>query len=242
MAQKIIAYSGANYSISYEMLNLNATKDLVVLHGWGSNKELMRGAFGKHLSEFRHIYIDLAGFGASSSSVPLHTSDYADMVQIFLDSIGAKKDVVIGHSFGGKVATLLEPDLLVLLSSAGVRVPKSFKVRSKIAIFKALKVFGLASLRGFFASSDAKSLPPHMYETFKNVVDEDFSEIFASRDGKTLICWGESDTATPLSSGKEIAKLIKGSHFVSFEGDHYFFLAHAKEVAKHITRSSGESV
>ena len=54
-----------------------------------------------------------------------------------------------------------------------------------------------------------------MYETLKNVVDEDFSDIFASLNSNALIFWGISDDATPLSSGETIAKLIKNSQFYS---------------------------
>jgi pimeloyl-ACP methyl ester carboxylesterase len=66
------------------------------------------------------------------------------------------------------------------------------------------------------------------------VVNEDFSNEFAAFSGKALLCWGESDTATPLSSGKKIEELMKDSKLVVYKGDHYFFLQHAKDVAKNI--------
>ena len=48
-----------------------------------------------------------------------------------------------------------------------------------------------------------------MYQTFKNVVDEDFSKEFSSYTGKALLCWGNEDTATPLSSGEKIDELMQ---------------------------------
>jgi hypothetical protein len=63
-----------------------------------------------------------------------------------------------------------------------------------------------------------------MYETFKNVVDEDFSEYFKAYKGESLIFWGKSDTATTLKSGESISKLIDTNQFFPLDGDHYFFL------------------
>ncbi|MBL0707729.1 MAG: alpha/beta hydrolase [Sulfurimonas sp.] len=234
MAIKSIEYNQHTFDLSYEMLNPQASIDLIVLHGWGSNKNLMKMAFSPYMSGFRHIYIDLPGFGSSSCECALYTKDYAEIIELFIGEIDASKDIIIGHSFGGKVATLLKPKLLVLLGSAGIFIPKPFKVELKIAIFKIFKLFGLARFRSLFVAKDAKSLSEDMYQTFKNVVDEEFSEEFASYKGKALLCWGDSDTATPLGSAKKIAKLIDDSTLKVYEGDHYFFMSKAKEVSKEI--------
>jgi pimeloyl-ACP methyl ester carboxylesterase len=103
----------------------------------------MKHAFGTHLKQFRHIYIDMPGFGNSTCNMALTTEDYATILESFLSTIEADKTVILGHSFGGKVATLLQPDVLVLVASAGILVPKPFKIRAKIALFKLLKLSGL---------------------------------------------------------------------------------------------------
>ncbi len=234
MARKSVFYKGHTFDISYEILNPKEKIDMIVLHGWGSNKELMKQAFGKYMQGFRHIYIDMPGFGNSTAPIALHSSDYANIIELLLREINGNRDIIVGHSFGGKVALLLEPQLLVLLSSAGIAMPKPLKVRLKIALYKVLKLFGLTKFRDFFVASDAKKLSKQMYETFKNVVNEDMSEEFADFDKKALICWGNKDTATPLEAGEKIASLIKDSKFIEYEGDHYFFLNHTKNIAKQI--------
>jgi hypothetical protein len=70
----------------------------------------------------------------------------------------------------------------------------------------------------------------NMYETLKNVVDEDFSAIFSKFGNKAFIFWGREDKATSLVCGKQIASLIKHSYFFEMQGDHYFFLQHAKDI------------
>jgi len=234
MAVRTVRYGKNDFTISYTLLNRDCGNTILFLHGWGSNKNLMKQSFSKHLDSFRHIYIDLPGFGSSTCNVALQTKDYARIIELFMIHINASKDIVVGHSFGGKVALLLDPKVLVLLSSAGIYIPKSLKVKSKIILFKLLKVFGFAKLRSLFVADDAKSLSEPMYQTFKNVVDEDFSDEFALYNQKALLCWGKDDTATPLSSAKKINTLIKDSMLKVYEGDHYFFMNHAEDISKHI--------
>jgi len=243
VAVKTLQYAQHTFSVSYEIINPAARHTIVFLHGWGSNKELMKQAFGHTLDTFRHVYIDLPGFGNSTAPIALDSESYADIMELFLAQINANdKEVIVGHSFGGKVAVLLRPRLLVLLSSAGIVWPKPLKVRAKIAAFKLLKSLGLSTLRSRFVAEDAKALNKVMYETFKRVVNEDFSETFRHFGGRALLCWGREDTATPMRSAEKINRLIADSRLVAMEGDHYFFLkqphAVAREIAAEITRSA----
>ena len=103
-------------------------------------------------------------------------------------------------------------------------------MRFKIALFKFLKLFGLGFLYKFFATKDVKGMSKTMYETLKNVVDEDFSSKFADFGGRAFIFWGEEDKATPLKSGERVSRLIKNSEFHALKGDHFFFLLHARYI------------
>ena len=96
----------------------------------------------------------------------------------------------------------------------------SFAVRAKIAIFKILKRLGLAGLWRAFASKDAAGMNKTIYETLKNVVNEDFRDIFSALSPQNaLIFWGKDDRATSLKSGELIHSLIKNSKFYPLEGD-----------------------
>jgi pimeloyl-ACP methyl ester carboxylesterase len=172
--------------------------------------------------------------------VILQTEDYAQIVRLFLESMGVEAKIVMGHSFGGKVATLLKPPCLVLLSSSGILLPKPLGVRVKIALFKLLRSLGLQKLRNLFVSDDAKGMSQAMYETFKNVVNEPFEEHFTHYRGKALLFWGEEDTATPLWTAEKIHTMIPGSELYPLEGDHFFFLKHADFIAKTITTTCKE--
>lgn len=237
MAQKSINIDGKNFDISYDLVNPTSKEDFVVLHGWGSNKEIMKQAFSSTLKNFRHIYIDMPGFGRSSNDYVLTTLDYAKIVDKFLTELNSNKKIVAGHSFGGKVATLLNPDNLVLLSTAGILEEKPLDVKLKIKFAKVLNTLGLKNFTKVFRSKDVDRMSECMYATFKNVVDEDFSSSFASYKKNGMIFWGEQDSATTLPSGKKINSLIENSSFNSYLGDHYFFLKHAQDITEKIEKA-----
>ena len=94
----------------------------------------------------------------------------------------------------------------------------------KIKLFKLLKLLGFGSLYKFFASKDVNNMSSNMYETFKNVVNEDWSQNFANFTNQAYIFGGDSDTAVSIQSNQKIASLIKNSKFYELKGDHYFFL------------------
>jgi pimeloyl-ACP methyl ester carboxylesterase len=242
LAVKSILYKNSSFEIAYDIINPSAVKTIVFLHGWGSNKEIMKQAFSSTLANFRHIYIDMPGFGKSTNSIVLTTQDYANIIKLFLEKTIQLSSLsnhrlpltIAGHSFGGKVATLLNPKYLVLLSSAGILEQKPLSVRLKIKLAKLFKMLGLGSLTKLFRSSDVSQMSQNMYETFKNVVDEDFCEAFKAYSGKAYIFWGVEDGATSLKSGEKIHDLIQNSEFVSYNGDHYFFLKNSDDITKRL--------
>jgi len=236
MASKEIRYNDKSFQLSYELVNPTQEEVLLILHGWGSNKEIMKQAFGKTLPQYKHIYLDMPGFGKSNNEMILTTEDYGHIVQLFLEALGVSATIAMGHSFGGKVSTLLNTPCLVLLSSAGVVTVKPWSVKVKIATFKLLKPLGMKKIRELFVAPDAQGMSHEMYETFKNVVDEDFEDSFAKSKSKALCFWGKDDTATPLYTGEKIAGLIENSQFYPLDGDHFFFLQHKDFIAQTITK------
>ena len=210
MAQRRIEYQGECFELSYErrkplhidIIESSSIPMILFLHGWGSNKDVMKIAFNQCFAEYELI----------------------NLAPTTEDSI------VVGHSFGGKVGVLCKPKELILLSSAGIRVPKSLKVRFKIMTAKIMGKLGLSKFNKIFRSSDVKTMNEGMYQTFKNVVDEDFSLEFSAYKGKTSIFWGKDDNVTPLFCGKKIAELMAKSRFFVLEGDHYFFLKQGAKV------------
>lgn len=234
MALKSIKFDNKNFDISYEIVNPSSKDDIVFLHGWGSNKQLMKQSFEKFLPNFRHIYIDMPGFGKSSNEYILTTQEYSKIIDEFLKTLNSNTVAIAGHSFGGKVATLLNPKNLILLSSAGILEEKPLIVKLKIKFAKFMNALGLNTLTKVFRSKDVNTMSENMYSTFKNIVDEDFTNYFKNYKKNGMIFWGEDDSATTLPSGKKIHELIENSSFTSYKGDHYFFMKNAQDISKRV--------
>ncbi|GHS89438.1 hydrolase [Campylobacterota bacterium] len=241
MALRVFETPIGAYEISYLIEGEIASPKVLVLHGWGANKELMRQTFSRFFGSFRALYVDLPGFGASKTERVMTSADYAAVIRAVLAELDFAPHAIVAHSFGGKIAALLDPPLLVLLSSAGILKPKSKSVRLKIALAKIFKPFFSGALRNRLRANDARGISETMYETFKNVVKEDFAPVFAARDKKTLIFWGKSDPETPLFCGEKMHSLIKDSEFFALSGDHFFFTAHSSTIAKTIKETIGDS-
>lgn len=249
VAKRQVTYRDSTFEISYEKILPSIgqegadSKILLLLHGWGSNKEVMKIAFAKYFKDFCHIYVDMPGFGDSPNEVPLKTNDYAGIIEQFVRvvcGVEARECLIVGHSFGGKVALLCNPKAMILLSSAGIRVPKSLKTRSKIALTKFGNKLGFKKLGKLLRSSDVNTMNEGMYKTFKNVVDEDYAPLFGAYNGRAYIFWGKADSATPLFCAHKIHSLIARSVLYELEGDHYFFLKQGALIEQLYTQASKE--
>lgn len=234
MASKSITCRDIKYNIGYEILNPQNEKSAIFLHGWGANRVIMKNAFSMLFDEYRLIFVDLPGFGSSTIAKPMDSYGYLEVMREFIKALHVEPYFILGHSFGGKIATLLAPKNLILLSSAGIVVPKSLHVRLKIKTFKLLKSIGLGKFYRLFATKDIDGMDENMYETLKKVVDEKMDDEFSNCKANVLIFWGKNDEATPIKSGEKIHSLINSSKFFPLEGDHFFFINQNKIIAKTI--------
>ena len=216
------------FNLSYLILDKGKSKWVLFLHGWGSSKELMKNCFENTFDDYNHLYVDLPGFGNSSNDYVLSSTNYASIIKVFLDSLKISPKAIVGHSFGGKISTILNPKILVLLSSSGILSKKRLSVRLKIKLAKLFKIFGFKN--EIFRTKDALNLGENMYESLKIIVNEDFTSNFANFKNRAFIFWGSEDYITPIESGKKIHSLIKDSNFHPISGDHFFFLNHSKDI------------
>ena len=80
-------------------------KDILLLHGWGQNIEMMKPVGDAFSDRFRITILDFPGFGKSDEPKESWTIEkYSVMLEEFVSQLGIKKPIVIGHSFGGRVA------------------------------------------------------------------------------------------------------------------------------------------
>ena len=117
---------------------------VLVLHGWGVGSDSwVEAAVLLAQDGFWVIVPDMPGFGKSETPQrPWNVDDYVDWVKSFADELKLGKFILMGHSFGGQVATKFaakHPDkvnALVLCAAAVIRKPR-LGSRQRLAKFAA---------------------------------------------------------------------------------------------------------
>jgi len=215
---------------------------LVILHGWGCNKEMFQFLIDYYKHKYRVYAFDLPGFGESTEpTVTYNTQMYVEvMIQAF-GYLGITKPVVVGHSFGGriliKMATQVEFSKMILMGSAGVVNKRPLNYYVKVYSYKFMKrLYQLPGIKKLYpeaveklrknaGSSDYNKATERMKHILSTVVNEDLRDIFELVTVSTLLIWGDKDTATPLSDAKLMEKQFNDAGLVIFEGaSHYAFL------------------
>ena len=225
-----------NLSINY--IQYGEGNDIVLLHGWGQNIEMMRPIGDNFQDRFRITILDFPGFGESEEPKEAWTiDDYELMLEEFLKKVNVKKPIVIGHSFGGRVAIRYSArnpiSKLVLFGSPCIRIQEELSLGVKI--LKKLKTLpGLNGLgeymKKFIGSRDYKAASPIMRQTLVNVVNEDLSKFAREIEEPTLLIWGTNDTEAPLNEAKELEKIMVDAALITLPGTHYAYLENLPRV------------
>lgn len=236
------------YNINYE--SVGEGRAVLMLHGWGSSLDAYKLLTAAFCDKFRMISLDFPGFGGSDMPKEAWEVDqFADITLKFIDMLGLKNPIMIGHSFGGRViiklagSGMVTPEKIILIDSAGIKPKRSIRSKIRLAVFKTGKWFltlpllkkytasALDKLRAYFGSSDYNSAPSVMRQTLVRVINEDLRGYMPSIKAPTLLIWGENDTATPLGDAKIMEQLIPDSGLCVIKGTgHFSFVQRPYEV------------
>ena len=216
-------YTYKNCSINYEIIG-NGDTHFVFLHGWGGSIESFKFIIKYLKGNFSALFIDFPPFGKSEEpQIPFTMMDYANLTLDIIKQNGCKNCILVGHSFGGRVATILASSSickkLVLVDSAGLKPKRSLKYHLKVLHNKICKKFGSKKPRG---SADYKNLSPIMKKTFVNIVTTHLEKYCKQITIPTLIFWGEKDDQTPLYMAKKYKKLINNSELILYKNSGHF--------------------
>ena len=212
----------------------NSSDFIVFLHGWGANKNSFIW-LKDNFSDKSLIFVDFPGFGDSPEPEnPYYVSDYVKILKEILDNYEIKCLILVGHSFGGRVAIKFsflyqneyEKFKVCLVDSAGILPKRGIKFYYNYHKFKFYKKFFPNSKKiKNFGSSDYRKLSNIMKQTFIRIVNEDLSFYAKHINAKTLIIWGKKDKETKLYMAKKLKKLIKNSKLVVFkDAGHFSYL------------------
>ena len=226
---------------------------LLMLHGWGSNIELFKGIIDFAKSKYHVVAMDMPGFGKSDEpKEPMNVDDYVNFVISFIKELYPleKEIILLGHSMGGRIIIKLTSGMhdgriktdftvpkIVLTDAAGVKPVRSAAQNKRTKRYKFYKSIitktGIAkafpgtvdALQKKFGSADYAAASPIMRQSLVKVVNEDLVPYMPSVTMPALLIWGDLDTATPLSDGQQMEKLMPEAGLAVINGvGHYSFL------------------
>ena len=213
-------------------------KDILLLHGWGQNIEMMKILGDNFSNRFRITILDFPGFGESSEPEEVWSiKDYSDMLEEFIKELDIKKPIIMGHSFGGRVAIRYSSnhpiEKLVLFGSPCIRhnteLPLSVKILKGIKKLPGMDKIGEFA-KNFIGSRDYKAASPVMRQILVNVVNEDLSSFAKDIEEATLLIWGEHDTEAPVEDAKKLEGIMIDAALIVLPGTHYAYIENLGQV------------
>jgi pimeloyl-ACP methyl ester carboxylesterase len=216
-------YGGAR--LVDEVLGKTPAPHMVLMHGWGGSRESLRGIGVLFEHTHRVHLLDLPGFGAAPAPPEdWDTGNYTDLVERYILERLPGATVLVGHSFGGRIAVKLAARRLpqvrriVLMAVPGLPVPGGAWLRAKRkgirrlrAVLTAIRPVTGPSLLDWhtrtFGSKDylaAGVLRPVLVR----VVNEDLTGSVAAIECPVLVLWGADDGETPPAIAHEYVRML----------------------------------
>lgn len=213
---------------------------IVLLHGWGSE-----GKFSLLIDRFKKngytVYApEFSGFGNTQMPErPLFLSDYATYLRNYLSVHKIEKPILVGHSFGGRVAIRYEEiypnstSAVILTGTPGFSPVRRTKYIVSLIIAKignailSIPPFFLMkdTIRKFYyyvvGARDYYRAKGVMRQTFKNIVQEDLVRSMRSLRVPCALIWGENDAIVPVWVAKKMRDVIPHCQlYIIPESDH----------------------
>jgi pimeloyl-ACP methyl ester carboxylesterase len=191
------------------------------LHGWARTHRDFTPAF----AGLDAIAVDLPGFGASPEPPEAWGAvEYAAALSPLLQEM-ARPAVVVGHSFGGRVAVNLAaryPERVAALVLTGVpllRRPGSSSAKPALAyrVGRTLHLRGLLGeksmevLRRRHGSPDYRAATGVMRQVLVRVVNETYEDQLAAVSCPTDLVWGGDDTEVPVTVAETARQVLATS-------------------------------
>ena len=221
---------------------------ILFLHGWLDNLGTFDVLAGLLKAKHRVVRLDLPGFGKTELPPKAwNLDDYIRFVSDFISKLGIKTDIIIGHSFGGRIIIKgvasgnLHPQKIVLIGSAGIATRdtlrlKLFRIAAKVGKpIVSIPPFSFWKNRlrkGLYRRAGSDLLASEaVNQTFLNIIGEDLSDAAKSLHIPALLIWGTDDMETPFTDGKRLSDFIRGSQFEAVKGaGHFVHRENPKEV------------
>lgn len=241
------------HGLKVDYLDMGKGDLVILLHGWGSNKELYLPTMNVLAGKYRVVAPDMPGFGGSEEpDTAWNVDDYCNFAKQFvMDRIQEQNGehtsnvILAGHSHGGRVLLKLlgqhkiefQVSKLILIDSAGIVHEKTKEQQHKINRYKrGKKILNHPIIKFIFpnalerfqnksGSADYQMASVIMRQSLVKVVNEDMQAYLPKIHTETLLIWGEEDKDTPVEDGKLMEHNMANAGLAVLKGaGHYCFI------------------
>lgn len=207
---------------------------VLALHGWGrTHADFSRAlAPGEDLPAV--LAVDLPGFGATPAPPePWGSGDYAECVAGLFRAGGdvTPPAVVVGHSFGGRVAAALaarHPELVAALVLTGVpllsrpggrrRPPAGYRVVRALHRAGLVGEARMEQARQRHGSPDYRNAQGVMRGVLVRVVGERYDDEIAAIRCPVELVWADDDTEAPWAVAEQLAERLGDASLTACRG------------------------
>jgi pimeloyl-ACP methyl ester carboxylesterase len=201
--------------------------EVVGLHGWRRTRADMAAS----LRGLPAVALDLPGFGASPP--PPEAMGAAGYARLMLDALAeltSDRLVMLGHSFGGRVAVCAaaqQPDRVRALVLTGVpllRTSAAARPRLRFRLARALHRWSLVSdarmeaLRQRYGSDDYRQASGIMRSVLVKVVNESYEHELGALRCPVELVWGAADDVATVDMANRAASLIPDAALTVLDG------------------------
>lgn len=203
---------------------------VVALHGWGRD----RRDFADVLKGLDSLSFDLPGFGLSPAPPqPWDTGEYAACVHRVVSAL-PDPPVLVGHSFGGRVALRLAaayPQSVAGLVLTGVplirpprwkRGPLVYRVARALNRRKLLGGAVMERVRAHYGSDDYNNAEGVLRDVLVRAVNESYEDDLRALQCPTRLIWGGNDTAAPVWMAQRALELTGRVELTVVDGVGHF--------------------
>jgi len=226
-----------NLNIFYQEYG-KGDKNILLFHGWGQSHVFWKDISAR-LSQEYHLYVlDLPGFGRSQEPPSVwNIKKYAKFIHAFVIKLQITKPILIGHSFGGRIAIIYASQFFVkklILYSTGGGLPEKSLLKTvhkyvfvKIGkylfpnfLYKCYSIFFRPKnyQNKIIINKKRSRRMLDIYSQPSQNLDQALDQIVA----KTLIIVGQKDFITKPTIGREMHALIKNSELIKIPNATHF--------------------
>ena len=198
---------------------------VVWLHGWArESRDFAAAAMLLADRGVASVALDLPGFGSSPAPQDAGGArHYAELITPTLREIAEGPLVLVGHSFGGRIAVVVasqHPDLVSELVLTGVpqlvrlgataRAPMTYRAIRWLAQRHLLSDSRLEAARQKYGSRDYRNAVGVMRDVLVATVQETYEPELNTLSVPIAFVWGEGDRDVPVEIARQAAALVQG--------------------------------